>query len=209
MPCDKKDKPLKNNKKPYNKATLPCSDKSAEQAPTKCQSKLEQNVGASSPETAEQYFIKTKYNNPDIINLSINSDEERTAYKQIVLQNINGAEDDDIEIVEVMLDVICSKQKYVRVNSENYPQNVVKSRFLQITREHIAYVKEAMRNIADNIRNMRAYLITALFNAPTTICNFRKSYSYANSELPSTPSSFDMDEVMAKIIGRYNARTAS
>lgn len=76
------------------------------------------------------------------------------------------------EIVEIMLDVICSSSKTIRINGEDMPQAVVKSRFLKLTGSHIAYVFHAMRNSPSDIRNIRAYLLTTLYNAPVTMDNY-------------------------------------
>ena len=52
------------------------------------------------------------------------------------------------------------------------PQAVVKSRFLKLNSSHIEYVFHAMENCPSDIRNIRAYLLTALYNAPVTIDNY-------------------------------------
>ena len=76
------------------------------------------------------------------------------------------------EIISVMVDVICSTKKTIRVNGEELPQEVVKKRFLELDGEHIDYVLTALETSAGEIRNIRAYLITALYNAPETIDNY-------------------------------------
>ena len=52
------------------------------------------------------------------------------------------------------------------------PQQVVKSRFLKLNSSHIEYVLEAMNKNPSDIRNIRAYLLTALYNASLTIDNY-------------------------------------
>ncbi len=76
------------------------------------------------------------------------------------------------EIISVMVDVICSSKKTIRVNGEELPQEVVKKRFLELDGEHIDYVITAFEKSACNVRNIRAYLITALYNAPETIDSY-------------------------------------
>ena len=71
-----------------------------------------------------------------------------------------------------MLDVICSANDTVRVNGENMPQEIVKSRFLKLNSSHIDYVLTALKKNTSEVRNIRAYLITALYNAPTTIDSY-------------------------------------
>ena len=55
---------------------------------------------------------------------------------------------------------------------ELMPQQVVKSRFLKLNSSHIEYVLEAMNKNPSDIRNIRAYLLTALYNASLTIDNY-------------------------------------
>ena len=76
------------------------------------------------------------------------------------------------EIVEIMLDAICSSSKTIRINGEDMPQEVVKSRFLKLNSSHIEYVFHAMENCPSDIRNIRAYLLTTLYNAPVTMDNY-------------------------------------
>lgn len=73
------------------------------------------------------------------------------------------------EIVAIMVDVICSKRDTIRVNGEELPREVVKKRFLELNGEHIDYVLLALERSAAEVRNIRAYLITALYNAPDTV----------------------------------------
>lgn len=102
--------------------------------------------------------------------------EERAEYLEIIRENVDyeyQTEKEKIdEIVEIMLDVICSGRETIRVNGEEMPHEVVKSRFLKLDSSHIDYVLTAMKNSASDIHNIRAYLITALYNAPTTIDSY-------------------------------------
>ncbi len=76
------------------------------------------------------------------------------------------------ELVEIMLDVICSTNKTVRVNSEELAHELVKSRFLKLDSSHIDYVLTSLKKNTTEVHNIRAYLITALYNAPTTIDSY-------------------------------------
>lgn len=177
-----------------------CSDKSAEQAPTKCRSKDRQNVGASSAQTSEQHFSKSKYNNPEIINPSIphtsaneNADRidgidrqaERENYFSVLKENISydylceQHKNDKAQIDEllaIMLDVICSEKPTIRANGEELPKEVVKSTFLKLDESHIDYVLTTMKKNTTDVRNIRAYLITALYNAPKTIDSYYQAW---------------------------------
>ena len=98
--------------------------------------------------------------------------EERNCYERIIKNNI----DYDIiveqygktwldEIVMLMVDVVCSKESYIRINKQEYPQEVVKSRFLKINSEHIEYINFTLKENASNVRNIRAFLITTIYRA--------------------------------------------
>lgn len=111
-------------------------------------------------------------------------EKDREEYREIIRENI-GYEDnysDDPnknrvnEFVELMLDVICSGNRTVRVNGTEIPREVVKNRFLKITSRHIDYVLDALERSAPDIRNIRAYLITSLYNAPVTQDNYYSAW---------------------------------
>lgn len=76
------------------------------------------------------------------------------------------------EMVEIMLDAICSTRPTIRINGEDMPQEVVKSRFLKLNSSHIEYVLHAMRECPSDIRNIRAYMLTTLYNASLTMDNY-------------------------------------
>ena len=76
------------------------------------------------------------------------------------------------EIYETVCDVVCVKRKTIRINGEEYPYEFVKSRFLKLNSSHVEYVMDCMRDIVTKITNIRAYLITALYNAPATISHY-------------------------------------
>lgn len=76
------------------------------------------------------------------------------------------------ELVEIILDVVCSTSPTIRINGEDMPQQVVKSRFLKLNSSHIEYVLQAMNDNPSEIRNIRAYLLTALYNSSLTLDNY-------------------------------------
>ncbi len=103
---------------------------------------------------------------------------EREKYREIIRRNIEyeyypESEKKRVdEFVEIMLDVICSGSTTVRANGAEMPAEAVRSRFLNIRSDHIDYVLDALHRAAPDIRNIRAYLITALYNAPVTEDNY-------------------------------------
>ncbi len=77
---------------------------------------------------------------------------------------------EDVEsLLELMVDVLCSTAATMRIGGETLPADTVKRRFRQLDGEHIRYVIDSLRQTTTKINNIRAYLLTALYNAPVTI----------------------------------------
>ena len=76
------------------------------------------------------------------------------------------------EIYETVCDIVCVKRSVIRINGEEYPYELVKSRFLKLNNSHVGYVMERMRDTVTKITNIRAYLLTALYNAPSTMGHY-------------------------------------
>ena len=79
------------------------------------------------------------------------------------------------EIVDLMLETICTARKRVRIAGDDYPAELVKSKFMKLDGEHIRFVLDCMRENTTKIRNIKQYLKAALFNAPSTIGNYYTS----------------------------------
>lgn len=110
--------------------------------------------------------------------------EERACYAQIVRDNTDydilveqfPEQADEInELISIMVDVICSQKKTIRANGEEKPHDVVKSRLLKLNSSHIEYVLAALKKNTSDVRNIRSYLITALYNAPVTMSSFYRA----------------------------------
>lgn len=106
---------------------------------------------------------------------------QRTEYRALLLKNIEYpilAQNNPMdtmrldELVELMLDVVCSKRAAIRIAGENMPAEVVRSRFLKLEAPHIQYVLDCLKDNAPRIRNIKQYLLAALYNAPLTIENY-------------------------------------
>ena len=124
----------------------------------------------------------TSLNNYQSINLDgMDRMDERESYRELLWENLELdilAHDTRLdmdrvnELLEIMLDAVCSTSPTMRINGEDMPQQVVKSRFLKLNSSHIEYVLQAMNENPSAIRNIRAYLLTALYNAPLTMDNY-------------------------------------
>ncbi len=108
--------------------------------------------------------------------------DDVAAYRAIIRENLEydyhmkcDCDDDRKmfeEIFETVCDVVCVKQSSVRINGKEYPYEIVKSRFLKLDSSHVGYVMDCMRDTATKITNIRSYLITALYNAPSTMNHY-------------------------------------
>ena len=76
------------------------------------------------------------------------------------------------ELFDLICEVVCMKRKIIKIGGAVYPYEYVRSRFLELTSSHIFYVMDCMKEITTNITNIKAYLLTALFNAPSTIDHY-------------------------------------
>ena len=100
---------------------------------------------------------------------------------QVSLQNVAainaaGVQSDRLdEIVDLMLETVCTARKRVRIAGDDYPAELVKSKFMKLDGEHIRFVLDCMRENTTKIRNIKQYLKAALFNAPSTIGNYYTS----------------------------------
>ena len=79
------------------------------------------------------------------------------------------------EIVDLMLETVCTARKRVRIAGDDYPAELVKSKFMKLDSEHIRFVLDCMRENTTKIRNIKQYLKAALFNAPSTIGSYYTS----------------------------------
>ena len=109
---------------------------------------------------------------------------ERESYQELILENIeydyliqNHRLDRDRldELVELMVDTVCSNREMIRIAGDDYPAEVVKSRFLKLNSSHIEYVLDRMRENTTYVRNIKKYLLAALYNAPATIDSYYTS----------------------------------
>ena len=76
------------------------------------------------------------------------------------------------EILELLVDTVCSTAKTIRCAGEDRPADVVKSRFMKLDYGHIQYVLDCIHDNTTDIRNIKAYMLTTLYNASMTIDNY-------------------------------------
>ena len=106
---------------------------------------------------------------------------EIESYRDLILENIEydhlcreftTYREDLDELVELIVETVCAKRQTTRIAGSDFPHEVVRSRFLKLTSEHIRFVMDCMKKNTTDVRNMKQYLLTVLFNSPTTINNY-------------------------------------
>ena len=103
------------------------------------------------------------------------------SYRELILENIDYdvlAGDPCVdreqldEIVDLLQETVCSTRSRIRVAGNDYPAEVVRSKLLKLNSEHIRFVTDCLKQNTTRIRNIRQYLLTALFNAPSTMSSY-------------------------------------
>ena len=141
------------------------------------------NIKELNTDISNTYPIKSYQKEPEPAKEKsdrIGYDEVET-YRQIIKENI----DYDVlsvnlnrdaamldEIVDLMTETVCTQKASLVIAGDTYPAAIVKSKLLKLTSEHIEYVIDCMRENTSDIRNIKKYLLAALFNAPSTIDSY-------------------------------------
>lgn len=141
------------------------------------------NIKELNTDISNTYPIKSYQKEPEPTEEKsdrIGYDEVET-YRQIIKENI----DYDVlsanlnrdaamldEIVDLMTETVCTQKSSLVIAGDTYPAAIVKSKLLKLTSEHIEYVIDCMRENTSDIRNIKKYLLAALFNAPSTIDSY-------------------------------------
>lgn len=110
--------------------------------------------------------------------------DEMTAYRSVIKGNIEY----DVlsiklkadismldEIVDLLIETVCTSKQYLTIAGDTFPSAVVKSKLLKLNAEHIEYVIDCMKSNTTDVRNIKKYMLAALFNAPSTIDSFYTS----------------------------------
>ena len=127
----------------------------------------------------------TEHSDTDLISSEDeNRMEERQAYREYFMDTLSidlmkeryPYDTDAIdEILELILDTVCTSRKTIGIAGEQRPAEVVKSRFMKLDSSHLEFVLKGLSENTTLVRNMKQYLLAALYNAPLTINNYYKS----------------------------------
>ena len=85
-------------------------------------------------------------------------------------------------IVDLILETVLGKNEQVRIASNLYPAVIVRSKFLKLSYEHIDYVLDCLDNNTTKVRNIKKYMLAALFNAPSTMNGYYQAE--VNHDMP-------------------------
>ena len=88
---------------------------------------------------------------------------------ELLLRVCPDEEDTINQIVNLLVDTCSSKRRMLRVAGDDKPAEVVRSRFMKLNADHIRFVLKCLAESTAPVRNMKQYLLAALYNAPTTI----------------------------------------
>ena len=90
----------------------------------------------------------------------------------ILLQDKRIDKDRLNEIVDLILETVCTARKQIRIAGDDYPAELVKAKFMKLNSSHIEFVLDCMQENTTEIRNIKQYLKAVLFNAPSTIDSY-------------------------------------
>lgn len=139
-----------------------------------CRSGHPESGGADRQKTAGSYiennYPESSYTDPSIV------PEEAEQLTEAVREQIDYPllalsypGDDPDCILELICDVLSSSSPGIKIGGETIPTAKVQTRFRRLRFDHVAYVLDSLRETTTKIINIRAYLLTALYNAPLTI----------------------------------------
>ena len=139
---------------------------------------------SAQPEAAKSRGNKTEWNKtegsePDPFSSDAEDEpDERTRLKAYFMQSLEvdlllrvcpDEEDTIHQIVNLLVDTCSSKRRMLRVAGDDKPAEVVRSRFMKLNADHVRFVLKCLAESTAPVRNMKQYLLAALYNAPTTM----------------------------------------
>lgn len=148
----------------------------------KSELKNSENSLSRHPENGSADISKSAGNYNNII-YTENSYTDQSIYPEDVIDDVKEQVDaemlhlyypnDDPDcIIELICEVLCSTAPGIKIGREIMPASKVQNRFRKLNFEHVAYVLDSLKDNTTKIHNIKAYLLTALYNAPVTIGPF-------------------------------------
>lgn len=150
-----------------------------------------QEVQMADPNYTNNNYLELSYNNPiyqspEQETVSSNDGYDKmdstTVYMELIKENIDYEHhmlydkwNDKAmyqELFDVICEIVCVSRKTIKIGGEEYPYELVKSKFLKLNSSHLEYILGCMKNTTTKISNIKAYMITALYNAPSTMNHY-------------------------------------
>lgn len=176
----------------YVKNFISCVDKSVESKFLNCENQSSGAVKIESQELRKSQGNNTDKNNIDISDTDpfLSSDfcgkesegmKQRRMYYQyfhekleyeILVSRYPYDRDTLDEIMELIVDTVCTRRKMIRIASDDKPAEVVKSQFMKLDCEHISFVMDCIKKNISEVRNTRQYLLATIYNAPLTMSSY-------------------------------------
>ena len=101
---------------------------------------------------------------------------------EFLMQRYPYEQKDVQEIYDLIVETVVGKGGCMTISGQQYPRELVKSRFLKLNMSHVEYVMECLRKNTTKVYNIKAYLLAALFNAGTTMSNYYRAE--VNHDMP-------------------------
>lgn len=155
----------------------------------KCKNDMSRNEESSCLEVKNIHTNKNNINNTELSNtesnLILSGDDrmryEMDAYSELIKENIeldilrerHPYDQDLLEgIFDLILETVLCKNESIIVASNKYPAELVRSKFLKLNSSHVEYAIDCFKCNTTKVRNIKKYLLTTLFNAPSTISGY-------------------------------------
>lgn len=155
----------------------------------KCKNAMSRSEEITLPEVKNIHTNKNNINNTELSNTESNlilSEDDRMgcdmdAYSELIRENIeldilrerHPYDQDLLEgIFDLILETVLCKNESIIVASNKYPAELVRSKFLKLNSSHVEYAIDCFKGNTTKVRNIKKYLLTTLFNAPSTISGY-------------------------------------
>lgn len=172
------------------------AEKEAERHFLKCQNHISGNGETTHPKVSKVHATNTEQNDTEYSDIdSFPSDKNvgkgseamriRAQYESYFKESLEMdilSQDTSLDqealsaMVDLLVDVCCSMKKSIRINREDMPLDVVKSRFMKLKAEHIKYALLTLENNTTRVRDMKQYMLAVLYNAPTTMSAYYQNW---------------------------------
>ena len=146
-------------------------------------------VGKTNPNNNK--YNNTEFNDTNLIRFDEAETDDYQIYAELIRENIEldcllERYPFDVEILEgifdLILETVLSTSGSIHIAKNNFPIQLVKSKFLKLNSSHIEYVMESLKGTTSKVRNIKKYLLAALFNAPSTIGSYYQAE--VNHDMP-------------------------